>query len=144
MKKIYGKNQNGKEHMIRNLATSLVLYEMVETTKPKAKMLKSYMDKIISNAKGGDLNAIRGLYKIFFDKNAVKKVIEVLVPRYTGRTSGFTRTFNLKNRLGDNAEMMRIELIDRLVVKEAAAVKEEKAVTEPKTEKEKKETKNAK
>jgi large subunit ribosomal protein L17 len=146
MRRIYGKNKNSEEHAIRNMVTSLVLYEKIDTTKPKAKMLKSYIDKIISRSKKADLAAIRNLHKIFFDDNAVKKVIEVLVPRYKDRTSGFTRTYNLKNRLGDNAEMMRVELIDKKVFisdeKETAPVK--KAETKKTEKTEKKVAKNAK
>lgn len=115
MKRAFSRQKDHREHMLRNLATSLVLYEKIDTTVPKAKELKSFIDHLLANSKKADLTTIRNLNKVFFDKNAVKKVIEVLVPRYTKRSSGFTRTFNLQNRAGDNAAMMRIELIDKKV-----------------------------
>lgn len=143
-------NKSNKNHILRNLATSLILFEQVETTEIKAKAVKSYIDKILAGAKTSDFNTIRTLNKIFFDKNAVKKIVEELVPRYKTRNSGFTRSYHLKNRLGDNASMMRIELIDKKVFvnKEAAKPEEGKKAalkTEIKEENTKvKVTKNAK
>ena len=107
----------------------MVLYETIETTEAKAKELKSFIDHVIARAKKGGLNEIKYLHTIFFDKNAVKKTIEELVPRYKDRNCGFTRSYHLSNRLGDNAEMMRLELIDKKVFTSAKAkpVKEEVA-----------------
>lgn len=115
MKREFGRQKDHRELMLRNLATSLVLYERIDTTESKAKELKGFIDHILATSKKADLTVIRNLNKIFLDKNAVKKVIEVLVPRYIERSSGFTRTFGLQNRAGDNAAMMRIELIDKKV-----------------------------
>jgi len=127
MRRIFDRNKDHREHMLRNLVTSLVLYEKVDTTKAKAKELKSFIDRIIARSKKADLTATKNLHKVFFDSNAVKKVLEVLVPRYQERSSGFTKTYGLKNRLGDNAEMVRIELIDRKVFIEEAKNDEQKA-----------------
>ena len=153
MKRAFSRQKDHRDHMLRNLATSLVLYEKVDTTVPKAKELKSFVDHLIATSKAKDLTAIKNLNKVFFDKNAVKKVIEVLVPRYPERSSGFTRTFNLQNRLGDNASMMRIELVDKKVFvtkktdkksssKETKAIVDEESIksetiSEPKTKKKK-------
>lgn len=115
--------------MLRNLATSLVLYERIDTTEAKAKEVKAFLDKIIADAKPNNLTAIRKLHTVFLDRNAVKKTIEVLVPRYEGRESGFTRTYHLKNRLGDNAPMIRVELVDRKVMEAEAAPKAEVSET---------------
>ncbi|MFA7253534.1 MAG: 50S ribosomal protein L17 [Patescibacteria group bacterium] len=115
MNRKFGRKKAHREHMLRNLATSLVLYETIDTTMPKAKEIKSYVERVIARSKKGDLNAIRKLHKIFFDKNAVDKIIKELVPRYTTRNSGFIKSYHLKNRLGDNSEMMRLELIDKKV-----------------------------
>ena len=68
-----GRYKSDREHMLRNLATSLVLYEQVETTEAKAKEVKPFLDKILVRAKKADLNAIRFLYTVFFDKNALDK-----------------------------------------------------------------------
>lgn len=101
--------------MIKNLAASLVLYECIETTESKAKDVKSYLEKILARNKENGLSEKRKVFSSFFGKNAAQKIINELLLRYEGRNSGFTRTFRLKNRLGDNAEMMRIELIDKKV-----------------------------
>jgi len=116
-------NKSNKNHILRNLITSLILFEQLETTETKAKAVKSYADKVLSGAKTSDFNTIRNLNKIFFDKNAVKKIIEELIPRYAKRNSGFIRSYHLKNRPGDNASMMRLELIDKKVFVPKEAVK---------------------
>ncbi|MFA6963686.1 MAG: 50S ribosomal protein L17 [Patescibacteria group bacterium] len=125
----FGRKTDHRNHLIRNLATSLVLYETIDTTEAKAKEVKSYIDKVLARNKGTDFNVIRNLNTIFFDKNAVKKVIEELVPRFADRKSGFCKSYHLKNRVGDNSSMMRVELIGKKTV-----VKEDKKV-ETKAEK---------
>lgn len=126
----FSRKKASREHMLRNLATSLVLYEKVDTTLAKVKELKPFIDKILAGAKKNDFNTIRSLNKVFFDKNAVKKIVEELVPRYEKRNSGFTRTFHLKNRVGDNSEMMRIELIDKIKFVEKLSEKTEDEKTD--------------
>jgi large subunit ribosomal protein L17 len=113
MNRIFNRNKAHREHMLRNLATSLVLFEQIETTEAKAKEVKAHVDKILAGAKSNDFNTIRSLSKVFFDKNAVKKIVDELIPRYSTRNSGFIKSYHLKNRLGDNAPMMRLELIDK-------------------------------
>ncbi len=128
-----------REHVIRNMATSLVLYEYLETTEAKAKEAKSYLDKLLARSKSDDLNTRRQLAAVLFDKNAVKKVMDELIPRYTDRKSGFIKSFHLTNRLGDNAPMMRLELVDKKVFVDKPAVtkeesKEKNIEAEPKAE----------
>jgi len=113
--RILGRKKAHRDHLLRNLATSLILFETIDTTQAKAKEVKSLLDQVIARSKKADLNAIKKLHTIFFDKNAVKKVIEELVPRYKNRNSGFIKSYHLKNRLGDNAEMMRLELVDKKI-----------------------------
>lgn len=115
MNRIFNRNKAHREHMLRNLATSLILFEQVETTEAKAKEIKAIVDKILAGAKTTDFNTVRSLNKYLFDDNAVKKIIEELIPRYEKRTSGFIKSYHLKNRLGDNAPMMRLELVDKKV-----------------------------
>jgi len=112
----FGRKTDHRNHLIRNLATSLVLYETIDTTEAKAKEVKSYIDKVLARNKGTDFNVIRNLNTIFFDKNAVKKIIEELVPRFADRKSGFCKSYHLKNRVGDNSSMMRVELIGKKTV----------------------------
>lgn len=113
MNRKLGRKKAHREHTIRNLATSLVLYETVDTTEPKAKEVKSFLEGIIAKSKKMDLNARKMLIGTLFDRNAVKKMIDELVPRYESRASGFIRNYHLKERAGDNAKMMRLELVDK-------------------------------
>ena len=68
-----GRKKANREHLLRNLATSLVLYESINTTEDKAKELKSFLEKIIARSKQEDLSTIKSAYATFFDKNAVDK-----------------------------------------------------------------------
>lgn len=115
MNKNLSRKADHRRLMVRNILTSLVLYEKVDTTKAKSKVLKSQFDRIIARSKKADLAVRRNLEGIILDKSAVKKVIEELIPRYADRESGFTRSYHLKNRLGDNSQMVRIELVDKKV-----------------------------
>lgn len=111
-----GRKKSNREHMIRNLATSLILFETIDTTLAKAKDVKTYTEKLISSCKKQEgLNAIRKANTVFFDKNATKKLIDELLPRYKDRQSGFITSFKIKNRTGDNSSMMRLELMDKKV-----------------------------
>lgn len=109
--------------MIKNLAASLVLYEYIDTTEAKAKEVKNYLEKILARNKQNELPEKRNVFQAFFGKNVAQKIINELLPRYESRISGFTKTFHLKNRLGDNAEMMRIELVDKKVFVDKAPIK---------------------
>lgn len=101
--------------MMRNLVTSLVIYEQVETTISKGKELSSYFEHILVRSKSADLNAVRYLNSVLFDKKACKKVIDELVPRYKNRNSGFSRVLKIKNRIGDNATIVKVELMDKKI-----------------------------
>jgi len=123
--------------MIRNLATSLVLYEYINTTEAKAKETKLFVENILAKSKTSDLNTRKHLLEVFFDKNAVNKIVDELIPRYSERKSGFIRSFRLENRPGDNASMMRIELVDKKVfVKEKNAEKTDTKEVKDASEKE--------
>ncbi len=105
-----------REHLLRNLATSIILYERVDTTRAKAHAVKGLVDRWISTAKQNTLHARRQLLGEVFNDLAVKKMFDILVPRYEARLSGFSRTVSLGQRLGDGAEVVRVELMDRNVV----------------------------
>jgi large subunit ribosomal protein L17 len=109
--KILDRKKGPRELMLRNLASSILLYEKVKTTKAKAQAVRPLVERMITTAKAGDLNARRGLIKVLLQKNAIKKSIEVLGVRYKDRPGGYTRTTKLGNRAGDGAEMVQIELV---------------------------------
>ncbi|MBR3653994.1 MAG: 50S ribosomal protein L17 [Elusimicrobia bacterium] len=100
-----------KRAMMRNMTTSLFLHEKVTTTVPRAKEVVRYAEKLITKAKAADLNAKKALHSEITDKEVVKKVFEVLVPRYKERNGGYTQIFKTGIRKGDAAEMAVVKLV---------------------------------
>ncbi len=109
--KILDREKGPRELMLRNMASSLLIYEKIKTTQAKASVLRPMVEKIITSSKAGDLTARRGLIKVLLQKNAVKKAMEVIGQRYKDRDGGYTRTTKLGPRKGDGAEMVQIELV---------------------------------
>lgn len=110
VRKLSRKSDN-RNHLYRNLATSLVLYEKIETTEAKSKDLKKIIDSLISTAKKNDLSARRAVLAYLFDKNAVDKMFEVIVPRYADISGGYASIHKLSYRKGDGALKCVIELL---------------------------------
>jgi large subunit ribosomal protein L17 len=106
-----GRKKESREAMLRNLATSVVLYEKVKTTKAKAKAVRPLVEKMITLGKKGTLASRRKALKFFYIENPVKKIFEELAPRYKDRNGGYTRITKLGFRQGDAAEMVQIELV---------------------------------
>ncbi len=109
--KILDRKKEPREMMLRNLASSIIIYEKVNTTKTKAKAVKPIVEKIITISKNKDLTARRKIISILPQKMDIKKAMDVLGERYKDRKGGYTRIVKLKARPGDGAEMVRIELI---------------------------------
>ncbi|MFA7087733.1 MAG: 50S ribosomal protein L17 [Patescibacteria group bacterium] len=109
--KILDRKKGPRELMLRNLASSILIYEKVKTTKAKAAAVRPLVERMITSSKAGDLNARRGLIKVLLQKNAVKKAMDVLGDRYKNRPGGYTRVIKLGTRQGDGAEMVQIELV---------------------------------
>jgi large subunit ribosomal protein L17 len=109
-KNIYklGRKKPHREAMKKNLLTSLVLYEHVQTTKAKAKSILPLFDKLIKTANKTEALATRGLRQMLFDENAIKKVNEVYKERFKGQSSGLVKYFRLPRRKGDNAELFQL------------------------------------
>ncbi|MEM8636437.1 MAG: 50S ribosomal protein L17 [Pseudomonadota bacterium] len=102
-----------RKAMFANMASSLITHEQIVTTLPKAKELKPIMDKLVTLAKKGDLASRRRAVSQIRDKDAVKKLFEVMGDRYADRNGGYTRVLKAGYRHGDNAPMAVIELVDR-------------------------------
>ncbi len=132
-----GRKKSNREHLIRNLATSLVLYETLDTTEAKAKETKAYLERLIARNKSLSLASKRDLFSKLFDANAVRKIINEIYPRYETRNSGFIRSFHLKNRLGDNAPMIRLELVDKKVFVDKKEAKAKEGAVSSKEKKDK-------
>ena len=104
----FGRKKSNREQMLKNLVTSLILYESIKTTEAKAKEARSLTDKMINIAKPNSLNSKRRLLGYFPDKNAIKKIYEVYIERYKDITSGYTKIFKIGPRLGDGAKSVII------------------------------------
>jgi large subunit ribosomal protein L17 len=112
-----------RKAMFANMAASLITHEQIVTTVPKAKEMKPIMDKLITLAKKGDLHARRQAISKVRDKDAVRKLFEVMGERYKDRNGGYTRVLKAGYRHGDNAPIAVIELVDRDETAKGAADK---------------------
>ncbi|PHP65017.1 50S ribosomal protein L17 [Zhengella mangrovi] len=110
-----------RKAMFANMAASLIEHEQIVTTLPKAKELRSIVDKLITLGKRGDLHARRQAISRIRDVQQVKKLFDVLGPRYQERNGGYTRVLKAGFRYGDNAPLAVIELVDRDVDAKGAA-----------------------
>ena len=99
--------------MFANMAASLIEHEQIVTTLPKAKDLRPVVEKLITMGKRGDLHARRNAMSHVRDETQVKKLFDVLGPRYQGRPGGYCRIMKAGFRKGDNAPMAIIEFVDR-------------------------------
>jgi large subunit ribosomal protein L17 len=99
--------------MFANMAAALIKHEQIVTTLPKAKDLRPVVEKLITLGKRGDLHARRQAVAQMRDLAMVKKLFEVLGPRYKERNGGYTRVLKAGFRYGDNAPVAVIELVDR-------------------------------
>jgi len=129
--------------MFSNMAVSLLDKERITTTLPKAKELRSVVERLITYGKQGGLHSIRMAERRIKDKTILKKLFEDIAPSYKEREGGYTRIIKLGERKGDNALMSIIELTGRGSADpirkkakkvKAAAKKEDASVTEGKTE----------
>ena len=112
----YRKLNRTSEHrkaLFKNMLNSLIKYEQIITTLPKAKELKPKIDKVITLGKNPDLSNKKNLFAKLQDKNSVKKVFETLSKRYANRKGGYSRVLKAGFRTGDDAPMAVIELVDR-------------------------------
>ena len=102
-----------RKAMFANMAVSLIVHEQIVTTLPKAKEIRPIVEKLITLGKRGDLHARRQAISQVKDVEAVKKLFDVLAPRYSERNGGYTRIMKAGFRYGDNAALAVIEFVDR-------------------------------
>ena len=108
-----GRHSSHRMSMFANMAASLIKHEQIITTLPKAKELRPIVEKLITIGKKGDLSARRQAISELRDVKMVKKLFDVLAPRYKDREGGYTRVLKAGFRKGDNAAMAVIEFVDR-------------------------------
>ena len=128
-----------RKALIKNMLNSLIKYEQIITTLPKAKVLKPEADKIITLGKKDSLKNKKILFSKLQDKKSASKVVKTLSKRYEKRSGGYTRIIKAGFRYGDKAPVAIIELVDRDI--EAKKVDKKKAEKSKVAEKPKKEEK---
>tara|TARA_B100001175_G_scaffold294017_1_gene280927 strand:- start:183 stop:650 length:468 start_codon:yes stop_codon:yes gene_type:complete len=108
-------NKTGEHRkaLFKNMLNSLIKYEQIITTLPKAKELKPQIDKVITIGKKKILSNKKRLFSKLQDKKSVTKVFEILSSRYNKRSGGYSRVLKAGFRTGDDAPMAIIELVDR-------------------------------
>ena len=119
-----------RKAMFTNMADSLIEHEQIKTTLPKAKELRPIVEKMITQAKKGDLNSRRILASRLKLDASVTKLFDVLAPRYADRPGGYIRIMKAGFRYGDMAPMAIIELVDRDVDAKGSADKARLAALE--------------
>ncbi len=107
-----GRTASHRGAMLSNMACSLVKHKRITTTVAKAKALKQYVEPLITKSKNDTTNSRRVVFSHLQDKNAVSELFQVISEKVADRPGGYTRIIKLGNRLGDNAEMCFIELVD--------------------------------
>ena len=107
-----GRNSSHRNAMMRNMVTSLIDNEKITTTDARAKELRKIADRLITLGKRGDLHARRQVLAIIRDRKVVAKLFDQVGPRYKDRPGGYTRIYKLGSRLGDNAALSQIELVE--------------------------------
>ena len=107
--------------MLRNMANSLIQHEAIKTTVPKAKELRRVVEPLITLAKNPTLANKRLAFDRLRDRDNVVKLFNVLGPRFAARPGGYTRILKMGFRVGDNAPMAYVELVERTEETEAVA-----------------------
>jgi large subunit ribosomal protein L17 len=108
-----GKKPEHRKAMFANMCAALIKHEQISTTLPKAKELRPIVEKLVTLGKRGDLHARRQAVAQIRDVAMVKKLFDVLGPRYKARNGGYTRVLKAGYRYGDNAPVAVIEFVDR-------------------------------
>lgn len=107
-----GRKPDHLQHMMRNMVTSFLDNENITTTVTRAKELRKIAERMITLAKKNDLHSRRQALQVIRDAKVVAKLFDMIAPRYSQRPGGYTRIIKLENRVGDNAPMAIIELVE--------------------------------
>lgn len=122
-----GRKSNHRRAMLANMATSLIIHKKIKTTVAKAKALRTYVEPLITKSKEDSTHSRRVVFSYLQNKDAVSELYREISPKIMERPGGYTRILKTGNRVGDNAEMCIIELVDYnenlLAAKSESAVK---------------------
>ena len=119
-----------RKALFKNMLNSLIKYEQITTTLPKAKELKPKIDKVITLGKKNNLQSKKNLFTKLQDKSSVDKIVKTLSQRYGKRNGGYSRVIRAGYRYGDDAPMAIIELIDRDIEAKKIDVKKKTEVVD--------------
>ena len=121
------RNTSHRKALLDNLVRAVILEESIRTTTPKAKEAKRVVERIITKAKNNTLAARRLVHQTVRDQAALAKLFETIGPRFKARPGGYTRLIHTSNRVGDNAPMSILELVEKSEKVEKPAAPEKKA-----------------
>ena len=107
-----GRTASHRAALLSNMASSLILHKRIETTVAKAKELRKYVEPLITKSKTDSTNNRRVVFSYLQNKDSVKELFGIVSEKVAARPGGYTRIIKLGNRLGDNAEICFIELVD--------------------------------
>ena len=118
-----GRTSSHRKAMLSNMATSLILHKRITTTVAKAKELRKYVEPLITRSKEDTTHSRRVAFSYLQNKESVKELYDGVAEKVADRPGGYTRIIRLGNRLGDNAELCMMELVDfnELLLGDAAA-----------------------
>jgi large subunit ribosomal protein L17 len=107
-----GRTSSHRKAMLANMATSLILHKRITTTTAKAKALRTYVEPLITKSKDDSTHSRRVVFSYLKDKEAVAELFREVSPKISERPGGYTRILKTGHRLGDNADMCILELVD--------------------------------
>jgi len=112
-KKKFDRTKEQRLALYRSLARALILEERIETTTERAKAVRSFVEKLVTLAKKGDLSARRQALRMLPDRRVIRKLFEDIAPRFEGRNGGYVRVIKLPDRRkGDGAELSLLEWVE--------------------------------
>ena len=102
-----------RKALLDNLVRAVIKYESIRTTTPKAKEARRVVERVITRARVGTLAARRNVHKVVRDQEVLAKLFDTIAPRFKTRPGGYTRLIHVQNRVGDNAPMAILELVEK-------------------------------
>lgn len=139
------RSRSHRKALFKNLLSALILHGEIRTTESKAKAVRRLFDRLVTKGKTGTLHARRLVAAFLNNKQAVNKLVDEIAPLFKDRPGGFTRMIRLGRRRGDDAMMVKLELVDKPKPKEKVEKKTKKSrskTSPPSAKKGKKDEKN--
>lgn len=124
-----GRTDSHRKAMMANMASSLILHKRITTTLAKAKALRGYVEPLLTKSKSDTTHSRRTVFSYLKDKETTTILFREIAEKIANRPGGYTRIVKLENRLGDNAEMAIIELVDYNTVYVKGSIAAEKKAT---------------